>query len=230
MKAFIEDTIRGINTIEEKSSASKCIDWFNSLSVHPDSEIKLYKSDIEEYQIYFNWKGINKWKVDSPLELNKIHKQCYASKKQCIAIIKELYQVKNIDNIPGFIDVPIRHFTLDEMLEFKQEDEIMLRGNDPDQNPDSAIQKTASKPKEVAPVKSASTTPSKKTSIKKPTPVTPKKKEPISKTVPVKKTKPKTSITMGENLNAKKAKPTPKKVTPKIAKEKPKDDSSFFQI
>ena len=65
-----------------------------------------------------------------------------------------------------FIDVPIRHFTLDEMLQFKKEDEMMLRGQDPDANnnstKESSKSKTLSAKKEISKESNTATpTPSK---------------------------------------------------------------------
>ena len=90
----------------------------------------MFRND-DKYVLMFQWKRINTWKIDSPITLDKIHKQCYATKEQCIAIIKELHEKGNIDHVPGFIEVPLQHFTLDDMLDFKREDEMALRGQDP---------------------------------------------------------------------------------------------------
>lgn len=136
MKAAIIDSLTSIDLIDQKFSIGEVLSFFKQLSDHQDSELKLYKSNINDYIISLNWFGINKWKIDYPIELKKVHKQSYVSKEQCVAIIKELYEQGNIDEIPGFIEVPIPHFTLDEMLQFKKEDEMMLRGEDPDEYSD----------------------------------------------------------------------------------------------
>ena len=166
MNLFIEDTIQGINANEEKSNLQNCLNWLKNLSNHHDSEIKIYNTDIKEYLVSFNWKGINQWKIDCPVELNKIHRQRYATKEECALFIKKLYQQKDLDNEKGFIDVPIRHFTLDEMLQFKKEDEMMLRGQDPDANnnstKESSKSKTLSAKKEISKESNTATpTPSK---------------------------------------------------------------------
>ncbi|MGY3795481.1 hypothetical protein [Aquimarina sp. 433] len=136
MKAAIIDSLTSIDLIDQKCNIGEVLSFFKQLSDHQDSELKLYKSNINDYIISLNWFGINKWKIDYPIELKKVHKQSYATKEQGIAIIKELYEQGNIDEIPGFIEVPIPHFTLDEMLQFKKEDEMMLRGEDPDEYSD----------------------------------------------------------------------------------------------
>lgn len=136
MNLFIEDSIHGTHAEQYQVNESQSIQFFNGLSDHQDSELKLYKSDIDNYTISLNWFGINKWKIDYPIALKKIHKQSYATKEQAVTIIKEFYEKGNIDEIPGFIEVPIPHFTLDEMLQFKKEDELMLRGEDPDEYSD----------------------------------------------------------------------------------------------
>ena len=134
MKISIIDSLTGIDIIDQNPNLPEISIVFQNLSEYGDSEIKLYKSDIKDYLASFNWKGINQWKVDCPVELNKIHRQRYASTEECELFIKKLYQRADLDNEKGFIDVPIRHFTLDEMLAFKKEDEMMLRGQDPDAN------------------------------------------------------------------------------------------------
>jgi len=132
MRAAIIDSLQSIDSIDKKLDVNEILILFKDVSEHPDSEIKLYKSDIKNYIISLNWKGINQWKIDSPIELNKVHRQRYATTEESIFFIKKIYQYGDLDNEENFIDVPIRHFTLDEMLEFKKEDEMMLRGEDSD--------------------------------------------------------------------------------------------------
>ncbi|WP_299248356.1 hypothetical protein [uncultured Aquimarina sp.] len=140
MKIFIEDTIKGVHTSEHKSTIYSCYDYFKNLSEHHDSEIKLFKSDSNNYIASFNWYGINQWKIDCPVELYEIHRQQYATTEECVLLIKKLYQYGNLDNEDKFIDVPIQHFTLNEMIEFRQEDKMMLRGEDPDMTSSSSSQ------------------------------------------------------------------------------------------
>lgn len=132
MKTAIIDSLQCIDSQDQRLNDIECIQQFNTLSEHHDSEIKLYTSNIKDHTASFNWVGINKWKIDCPVELHKIHRQRYATQKECIVLIKKIFQKKDLDTDDSFIDVPIRHFTLDEMLEFKEEDEMMLKGQDPD--------------------------------------------------------------------------------------------------
>ena len=98
------------------------------MSENDFSEIRIFVSKISKYKIKIEFWGPYGWKIDYPIKLREVHKQCYATKEQCILIIQELYEKGHIDDIPGFIEVPIREFTLDEMIEFKKEEEMMLRG------------------------------------------------------------------------------------------------------
>ncbi|GAA3509806.1 hypothetical protein GCM10022393_23370 [Aquimarina addita] len=132
MKVFVNDAVNNINILDERIDLEFILDIINILSNHRDSQIKIYDRLKSHYLLMINPNGPEEWKIDHPIEQNKIHKQCYATKEQCIAIIKELFKKGHIDDIPGFIEVPIRHFTLDEMLAFKKEDDMMLRGEDPD--------------------------------------------------------------------------------------------------
>jgi len=145
MKAAIIDSLTCIDLKDQKLSVNEVLTYFQNLSEHHDSEIKLYTSDIKNYTTSFNWTGINQWKVDCPVKLNEIHSQCYATTEECTLLIKKLYQYGDLDREQRFIDVPISHFTLDEMLQFKKEDTMMLRGQDPDK-PAATIKNTAPKP------------------------------------------------------------------------------------
>ncbi|TPN88046.1 hypothetical protein [Aquimarina algicola] len=149
MKLFIEDTLQSISLLEDKKDMSFCLEQFKNLSQHPDSEIKLFVSEIDNYLACFRWISVDNWKIDCPVSLNKIHKQRYATEEECIQYIEQLYQDSDIDNIEDCIDVPIRHFTLDEMIEFKEEDEMMLQGQDPYQD-ESQMSSTNPKNKNIA--------------------------------------------------------------------------------
>jgi len=92
--------------------------------------------------------------VDYAFVPNTIHKQRYASNKECETIMNEVFSIKNLENLKGFIDVPIRHFTLDQMLEFKREDEMLLKGKDPDI--EKPTPKPAPKPEKAKSIASAS--------------------------------------------------------------------------
>ncbi|WP_378172817.1 hypothetical protein [Aquimarina sp. SS2-1] len=132
MKASITDTQKEINSSDQKISSKELYDAINKASAHKDSCIKLYKKKEEEHIANFSWQDRNKWKVDYPIQHNKIHKQRYVTHQQCLQLSEHIFNGSSLDDLKGFIDVPVRHFTLDEMLEFKKEDELMLKGLDPD--------------------------------------------------------------------------------------------------
>lgn len=202
MKASIIDTPKKINSYNQKISSKELYDTINRASTHEDTLIKLYEEKEEEYLVIFSWKDKNKWKIDYPIQHNKIHKQRYVTHKQCLQLAEHIYNGNSLDELKGFIDVPIRHFTLDDMLQFKKEDEMMLKGQDPNTD-------TIKKEKVTA-------TPKTETALK------PKKEKAI----------PKTAIEMGKKLNIKtpKAENIVKNTTEKIIKNKLKDDGSLFQI
>jgi len=131
MNIFIEDIINGVNETIEKSSLDIGITFFNNLSQHHDSEIKLYTSDLKNYTAAFKWQGLNQWKIDCPEELHKFHRQRYATTEESLFFIEKLYEVGHLENQNGFIDVPVNHFSLDNMLAFREEDKMMLKGQDP---------------------------------------------------------------------------------------------------
>lgn len=131
MKISLKDTINNILISKSERELEFAVNDLKSLSNHRDSQIKFYGENDTFYLLKISPLGPQEFKIDYPIKLNKVHKQCYATKEQCIAIIKELYEVGHIDNIPGFLEVPIGDFTLDDMIEFKKEEEMMLKGEDP---------------------------------------------------------------------------------------------------
>ncbi|WP_299248363.1 hypothetical protein [uncultured Aquimarina sp.] len=132
MKSSITDTLKEIDIKDQKITRKELYNCINKASAHRDTVIKLYKEKEEDYIVIFSWKDRNKWKIDYPIQLHKIHKQRYVTHKQCLQLSEHIFSGNSLDDLKGFIDVPVRHFTLDEMLQFKQEDEMMLRGDDPD--------------------------------------------------------------------------------------------------
>ncbi|WP_299440419.1 hypothetical protein [uncultured Aquimarina sp.] len=132
MKSSITDTPKEINISGQKISGKELYNVVNTASAHKDSCIKLYQDKEQKYTAIFSWQDRNKWKIDYPIQLHKIHKQRYVTHKQCLQLSEHIFNGNSLDDLKGFIDVPIRHFTLDEMLQFKKEDEMMLRGEDPD--------------------------------------------------------------------------------------------------
>ncbi len=205
MKISITDIPKEINIKDQKMSLEEVLHTINTTSAHKDSKLILFRETEEEYLAKFNWISKNKWKVDYPIRLQEIHKQRYLSLKQCLQVIEIFYSSNDVYNLKGFYDVPINHFTLDEMIEFKKEDEMMLRGQDPDQNSNTVTNKRGSKPKEITKVKSRSVVSTKSTSSSN-------EKELMSKSEPTK------SI------------PDPIKRSSKTNTSKPKDDNSFFTI
>lgn len=206
MKISIIDTPKEINISDQKVTEQELFDTLDRASTHTDTIIKLYREKEEDYIVTFSWQEHNKWKIDYPIELQRIHKQRYVSHRQCLQLSKHIFKGNSLDELKGFIDVPIRHFTLDDMLEFKKEDEMMLNGQNPDQYAKKQP-KELSKPKQVPTSQqtSVSPTPTSETPIKKTTSSTSPK--PLTKTA----TKPSTT-------------------TPKTPKPSTPDEDSFFSL
>ncbi|KAA1248136.1 hypothetical protein [Aquimarina sp. RZ0] len=174
MKVFIKDIANNINIKDKKKTYEELDDTLNYLSNNKYTEIKLYENIISKYKIYLYPISPFLWKIDYPIKLREIHKQCYATKGQCVAIIRELYEVGHIDNVLGFTEVPIQDFTLDEMIEFKKEEEMMLRGEDPfvEEENEGLTKETAAPQEKKELIKQSET----KVEIQKKAPI---KKEPI---------------------------------------------------
>ncbi|KAA1248133.1 hypothetical protein [Aquimarina sp. RZ0] len=205
MKAIVLDKNKEIDAIVKEYNSKELLGFLDHMSPILGNYIKIQQDDTNAYIVNFSWISRNKWKIDYPIEPQKVHKQRYATKQEALHLLEKIYQKYDIESLKDFIDVPIRHFTLDEMLAFKKEDEMMLRGEDPNQNESNTASKTVATSKKEFPAK---TTPvhAQKT-IEKPT----NKKV----TPPPTTSKPKT-IT-NTSTTVKKPKP-------------PNDDNSFFNI
>ena len=129
MQTYYNDSPRNLNFKNKSMELSIIIDHFLAVSPHKDSYIGLINDDHE--LLHFYWIANNKWLVDHPVEVNMLHQQCYATTEECLVFIKKISQEYNPRNFKGFVNVPIKHFTLEEMLEFKKEDELLLKGQDP---------------------------------------------------------------------------------------------------
>lgn len=151
MKALIIDTQKEIRSSQKITTIEDLQFTIRRASAHKDTSIKIYLENEEEYSAIFSWHDRNKWKIDYPIQLGKIHKQRYVTNKQCLQLADYIYKGKSVDEIKAFYDVPVRHFTLDEMLAFKKEDEMMLKGVDPyvkSNVPKEVEEKTSSSKKE----------------------------------------------------------------------------------
>ena len=124
MKTYYNDTVRKV-TFEDKSiGLPDANDYFKALSDDQESYIGFI--DVYDEVIIFKWIVKNKWMIDHPLVPNTLHKQCYATDEECLDIIEKIYQERDITLFKEFEDVPVQEFTLDEMLQFKKEDEALL--------------------------------------------------------------------------------------------------------
>ncbi|MBQ4820626.1 hypothetical protein [Aquimarina sp. MMG016] len=132
LKVFVNDELNDLTIHKVNMNIQEITDVINTLSPDAHSIIELFKFDSENYVMALQRIEDNKWKVDYPLEQNKIHKQQYLKRVTCIHLVQKLYEGGNIEDSNDLIDVPIQHFTLDDMLEFKREDDMMLGGQDPD--------------------------------------------------------------------------------------------------
>ncbi|WP_299883868.1 hypothetical protein [uncultured Lacinutrix sp.] len=142
MKTYYNDSPRKV-TFESKSiSLSNAKDYFLALSDHKKSYIGFI--DVYYEVIIFNFHKRNKWLVEHLVVPNTLHRQRYATNEDCIKLIEKVYQEYDISTFKGFEDVPIGEFTLDEILAFKQEDEMLLREEDSTQ---IAIPKSKPTPK-----------------------------------------------------------------------------------
>ncbi len=131
MKFFVIDRQKKVTNTEEEINYKKFLDIFYELETEEGTSIKLYEKTIKEYIIQFSWEKDNQWKADYPIQLGLIHKQQYMTSDQAVLLGYKMFFDEEIENSNDLIDVPVQHFTLDEMLQFKKEEQMMLRGEDP---------------------------------------------------------------------------------------------------
>ncbi|MFD0863745.1 hypothetical protein ACFQ1M_16135 [Sungkyunkwania multivorans] len=130
MKTYLKDPLKVIEIQGEDFSYLKAKTAFDSLSRHQGVYIGFL--DSSDQVLMFTWKVKDQWLVEHPVVLHKLHQQRYATDADCLNFIKKIYQEYDIASFEGFLDVPVEEFTLDEMLAFQREDEMLLRGEDPD--------------------------------------------------------------------------------------------------
>lgn len=171
---------------EKELNISEVIQLFDSLPSQEDSFLKINDTDQELIYRFIHTK--NQWMIDHPVVQGTLHKQRYATKNECNKVINKIYKGVLPDKLNGFIDVP-KGFTLDDMLEFKREDEMMLRGQDPDLHSDN-------QPKALTQTKEAPVTP------QTPTP------KPLSEKATVTKQKPTVQKDIKPTTHPKTPKPT----------------------
>ncbi|MFD2561823.1 hypothetical protein [Aquimarina rubra] len=129
MKTYYNDTPRKV-AFENKSIGLKdAIDYFSVLSDHKKSYIGFV--DIYDDVILFKWLEKDKWLIDHPIVPDTLHRQRYAAKEECLAFVTKIFEEYDISTFKDFEDVPIQEFTLDEILEFKEEDTYLLKEEEP---------------------------------------------------------------------------------------------------
>lgn len=125
MKTYYNDTLREV-TFENKSiDISDAKDYFKTLSDHSASYIGFI--DVYDEAIIFKWISKDRWLIDHPVVPNTLHRQRYANTEECLVFIEKAYQEYDVSGFKGFLEVPIEEFTLDEIIQFKEEDEALLR-------------------------------------------------------------------------------------------------------
>jgi len=214
MKTYYNDTPRKV-AFENKSIGLKdAKDYFLALSDHSASYIGFI--DVYDDVVIFKWLEQDKWLIDHPVVPDTLHRQRYATKEECLAFIEKIYQEYDISGFEVFEDVPIQDFTLDEILEFKEEDGYLLREEEPplkkvdsSRNVVSKVKKT----KKPSIILGDISIPKEERKIKSTPRVTAKKKSSIS-TSPLKQFK-----TSAEELKTEKQQPSTTKAIVKPAEK-----------
>ncbi|WP_299188866.1 hypothetical protein [uncultured Aquimarina sp.] len=125
MKTYLKDIVKKQHLNGISANKGEVIGYFNNLSPDENSFISIINDN--NYVLRFSWVAEQKWLVEFPIITNQIHQQRYANETQCLELIHKVDTSENFDNFEGFIEVPVEDFSLDEMLEFKAEDEALLK-------------------------------------------------------------------------------------------------------
>ncbi|MBW1298275.1 hypothetical protein [Aquimarina litoralis] len=125
MKTYLKDNVKKQHLNGISANKGEVIGYFNDLSPDVNSFISIINDN--NYVLRFSWVAEQKWLVEFPIVTNQIHQQRYANETQCQELIHQVDANENFDNFEGFIQVPVEDFSLDEMLEFKVEDEALLK-------------------------------------------------------------------------------------------------------
>ncbi|AXT50161.1 hypothetical protein D1818_04690 [Aquimarina sp. BL5] len=221
MKTYYNDTLRKV-TFENKSiDLIDAKDYFKALS--DDSKSYIGFLDVHDEVVIFKWLEKDKWLIDHPVVPDTLHRQRYVTKEECLAFIEKIYQEYDISGFEGFEDVPIQNFTLDEILEFKEEDGYLLREEEPPVKKVDSYRSVVSKVKKTKKpsiILGDISIPKEERKLKSTPRVTAKKKSSIS-TSPLKRFK-----TSAEELKTEKQKPSTAKTIVKPAEKKPTKDKT----
>ncbi|WP_299902322.1 hypothetical protein [uncultured Aquimarina sp.] len=125
MITYLKDIVKKQHLNGISANKGEVIGYFNDLSPDVNSFISIINDN--NYVLRFSWVAEQKWLVEFPIVTNQIHQQRYANETQCQELIRQVDANENFDNFEGFIQVPVEEFSLDEMLEFKAEDEALLK-------------------------------------------------------------------------------------------------------
>ncbi|WP_299220771.1 hypothetical protein [uncultured Aquimarina sp.] len=228
MKTYLKDIIKEKQFDGIISNVNEVTAYFKDLS--PDSNSFISIINNNNNVLRFTWVAEQKWLVEYPVVTNQIHQQRYANESESLVLINRVNDNESFDNFSGFTEVPVGEFTLDEILEFKEEDAYLLREEEPPTK------------KVVTPKSTSTVSKSKKTSKSSLIfgDITIPKEQPRTKYVPrvTSKKKPKTSTsplkqfkTSAEELKKEKQQPSTAKapvkpVTKKAAKPKSTKDKT----
>ncbi|WP_299251371.1 hypothetical protein [uncultured Aquimarina sp.] len=226
MKTYYNDTPRKVAFENKSIGKQDAKDYFLALSDHQASYIGFL--DVYDDVLIFKWLSENKWIIDHPVVPDTLHRQRYATQEECLIFIEKVYQEYDISSFQGFEDVPIGEFTLDEMIAFKEEDEYLLREEEPPAKKVIAPKSTStvSKPKKASKpsiILGDITIPKEKPRTKYISRVTDKKKQ---KTSPLKQFKESTKELKKEKQQPSVAKVTVQPVTKKTTKLKSTKDKT----
>lgn len=186
MNIYIKENEGKTGVKKDFVNLKDAITTFNELSKEEESFMMIYGKNISNYVLEVSYDSKNKWKLDFPISNGNVHKQKFANKDEVINYIKDVFDGLSIEEDKSFLDVPVQHYSLDEMLAFKYEDEMLLRGEDPDmEHSNSSITEPKKEPAFAKQNKTTKLEPKLKT-ITKPT-----KTPDRAKRIEIKKTKSK---------------------------------------
>ncbi|AXT54747.1 hypothetical protein D1815_02900 [Aquimarina sp. AD1] len=224
MKTYLKDIIKENQLNGIIVNKNEVVDYFNNLSPDPNSFISIINDHNDVLR--FSWIAEQKWLVEYPIITNQIHQQRYANESESLILINRVNDNESFDHFDSFIQVPVQEFTLDEVLEFKEEDQYLLREEEPPTKKVIIPKKTISKKKKISKpsiILGDIVIPKEEPRIKSITRVPTKKKK---KTSPLKQFKESTTELKKEKQQPSTTKVPITPVTKKVPKPKPTKDKT----
>ncbi len=128
MKTYYNHPIQQLQFENKDLNKNEVLEYLQGLSLHKDSFLGVI--DVYDEVLVFYPKSEDRWLIDHLVVPNTLHRQRYATTNHCIEIITKLFEEQDIETFKDFEEVPVQEFTLDEIVQFKKEEQILLKNEE----------------------------------------------------------------------------------------------------